>query len=461
MRKLSHRIICAALALCMLFTLGGVSAFADEAEEYPQFDTYTILGDSNAAGYGLTEYEQLAAARGSVLADGQWIDTAYGAAVSKAVGAKTTNWMAHSAWRTTDFLRAVGYEGFSFNVEPQNPYKQYIDERSWVRNGQLFITAFGMTWFNENTLRNELHDSIAESDLVSIQFGSNDIFTYMLMALIEKWGDIFSDIGDAQSLSDAVQILRDIVVNCPEGEKAELLSDVVNGCEAGLKMFKENYPKVIDYIRSVNPDAKIAVLGVLNPAEDLFNYSKNIDFDIFTITDYTCGKANIFLSDLCKANDNCIYVCITDCDGYGLPAMNWDKLINGSGLEPIFAAIKIVHPSEIGHAQIADRMLKALSANMKTPVVTASTNSTLNRTKLNWSKVAGAESYRVYRSIKENGTYLLVNATCGTSFTDLATLPGITYYYKVVAVMNTLGTVRSSAGTASATAQSVFKGLGK
>lgn len=460
MKKVSRRIICAALAICMIFSLG-CSAFAAEAEDaYPHYDTYTVLGDSNAAGYGLSVYEDLCAASGSVLADGQWIDTSYAAAVSKAIGAETTNWMAHSAWRTTDFLRVVGYEGFSYTSEPESAYKEYLTDRSWVSKGQLFITAFGQTSFgNGEQLKKDIHDSVEASDLISVQFGSNDIFTYMLMALIEKWGDIFSDMIDSEDVGSAIDVLKEAMANCPEGEKATLLADVVNGCETGLAMFKANFPKILDYLRSVNPDAKILVMGVMNPMEDLLNYSKEIDFDIFTITDYTCAKANLFLIDLCKQFNDTVYVSTTDADGYGLPALDWDKVINGDDMEKIFAAIKIVHPSEIGHAQIAERILTTLKAEANTPVVTASNTSTLKRVKVSWDKVPGAVSYRVYRATSENGNYLLVNATRSNDFTDLGTLPGVTYYYKVVGVMNTAGTIRTPAGMTSLTALSVFSGL--
>ena len=457
---MTRRILAAVLSVCMAFSLC-VSAFADEGEElvsdYPHFSEYTVLGDSNAASYGLTEYEQAAAARGSVLADNQRIDSGYAAQIADAVGAETVHWNAHSAWRTTDFLRAVGYDGFSFTEEPYSPYKEYIADRSWVRNGQLFISAFGMANFDETALRNELHDSIADSDLVSVQFGSNDIFTYMLMALIEKWGDIFTDLFSAESMCDAVDILVTEQQNCPEDQKALLLADVVNACEAGLKMFKDNFPKVLDYIMTTmeNKDGKIMVMGVMNPVEDLLNYSPYVDFDFLTVSDTTCYKANVFLYNLCQKYDNVIYVSTTDCDGYGLPAMDWEKLTNGVDLEPVFAAIKIVHPSERGHEQIAARALDNLCAKMVAPVVKA-TVTNLNNVKLEWSKVPGAVSYRVYRSTRENGPYLWVYTTGGKTFTDLTALPKITYYYKVVAVMNMWGTVRTHAGSASATPKSIF-----
>ena len=442
MKKILRRIVCLALTVCMMLSLGCLSAFADnDVEDYPHFSTYTVLGDSNASGYGLTEY----AALGKIIADGEHIASAYAGIVSAAINAEQTNWCAHSAWRTTDFLRAVGYEGFSFIEEPDSPYKEYIADRSWVRNGQLFISAFGMMSFTQEELKTAIDSGISSADLISIQFGANDIFTYMMLALIEKWGDIFSDLGNAESLDDAIAVLADVFENCPEDEKPTLIADVVNGCEAGIEMFKANYPKIIDYIKSLKKeDAKVVVLGVLNPMEDMLNYSQYIDLDIFTLSDLSCAKANTFLYSLCANEEDFYYVSTTDADGYGLPALNWDAVINGVDLEPIFAALKIVHPSEKGHAEIASRILNTLTAELKTPSVSVSGTASLGRIKLNWKKLPNAVSYRVYRSTHPDSGYYLVGAVCDTSFTDLATVPGVTYYYKVSAVLNLLGTVRTA-----------------
>ena len=458
MKKFLRRAVCLALTLCMMMSLCSLSAFADsDVEDYPHFDTYTVLGDSNASGYGLSEYEKL----GRVISDGAHISTAYAGIISDAVGATKTNWCAHSAWRTTDFLRAVDYKGFSFTEEPNSPYKEYIADRSWVRNGQLFISAFSMVNYTQQELKTAIDNGIREADLISIQFGSNDIFTYMLMALIEKWGDIFSDLGDAQSLDKAMAILADIIENCPEDEKPTLLADVVNGCEAGLEMFKSNYPKIIDYLKSnKKDDAKVVVLGVMNPLEDLLNYSQLIDFDIFTPSDYSCVRANSFLYDLCAKEDDFYYVSATDVDGYGLPALDWDKVMNGKDLEPIFAAIKIVHPSEIGHSEIAQRVLDTLTAKLKTPTVSVSCTSSLGRLKLSWNELPDAVSYRVYRSTSPNSGYYLVGAVCDNSFVDLGTVPGVTYYYKVSAVLNLFGTVRTACSdSVSAQAKSALLSL--
>ncbi|MFA5675586.1 MAG: C1 family peptidase [Christensenellales bacterium] len=51
--------------------------------------------------------------------------------------------------------------------------------------------------------------------------------------------------------------------------------------------------------------------------------------------------------------------------------------------------------------------------------------------KLSWKAVTGAEGYEIYRSASKAGTYTLVGATGGLSYTDEGLEAGKTYYYKI------------------------------
>ena len=58
----------------------------------------------------------------------------------------------------------------------------------------------------------------------------------------------------------------------------------------------------------------------------------------------------------------------------------------------------------------------------------------LGNPKLNWDKVDGAVSYKVYRAESENGEYKLMKTVTGTSYTNTNCVGGTTYHYYVVAV---------------------------
>ena len=81
-------------------------------------------------------------------------------------------------------------------------------------------------------------------------------------------------------------------------------------------------------------------------------------------------------------------------------------------------------------------------------VVTSSSQTTLS---LRWDAADGALGYRVYRSILQTGSFLMITAVVAPActYTDSGLQPGVTYFYKVLAY-NGVGT-----GTFSAFAQGI------
>ena len=69
------------------------------------------------------------------------------------------------------------------------------------------------------------------------------------------------------------------------------------------------------------------------------------------------------------------------------------------------------------------------------PVVKASVTKS-GAPKLTWKAVDKAVMYAVYRSTAPDGNYTLVYNATGLSYTNTSAKSGVTYYYKVVAVMN-------------------------
>lgn len=78
------------------------------------------------------------------------------------------------------------------------------------------------------------------------------------------------------------------------------------------------------------------------------------------------------------------------------------------------------------------------------PVVTVSVNRN-GKPVISWSSVSGAAKYEIYRSTVENGTYSRLSSTTGTKITNTSAELGVTYYYKVRAVNDTLYSLFSEA----------------
>ncbi len=72
-------------------------------------------------------------------------------------------------------------------------------------------------------------------------------------------------------------------------------------------------------------------------------------------------------------------------------------------------------------------------AKLTRPTVRVKLNAD-SRPLVSWNQVSGAMKYQVYRSTSQNGKYALLKTVPGTGWVDTTARPGVTYYYKVVAV---------------------------
>ena len=63
---------------------------------------------------------------------------------------------------------------------------------------------------------------------------------------------------------------------------------------------------------------------------------------------------------------------------------------------------------------------------------------------ITWDYVDNANSYNIYQSLTEDGTYTLVGTATGNKFIMDNLIRNTTYYYKVAAVNNTQGTLSSA-----------------
>ena len=74
------------------------------------------------------------------------------------------------------------------------------------------------------------------------------------------------------------------------------------------------------------------------------------------------------------------------------------------------------------------------TCDMPRPVVTATNNEKTGKVLLTWEPIDGAISYNIYRSTSKDSGFKKVYSVTGTSYGHSSGTPGVTYYYKVVAV---------------------------
>lgn len=92
--------------------------------------------------------------------------------------------------------------------------------------------------------------------------------------------------------------------------------------------------------------------------------------------------------------------------------------------------VKAVFPSG---AKSPNSWLVSGTRKYPSPVVKVSNVASSGKVRLTWGAVAGAQSYKVYRSTSKTGTYSLIKTTTSTSFTNTGAKAGVTCYYCVVA----------------------------
>lgn len=75
--------------------------------------------------------------------------------------------------------------------------------------------------------------------------------------------------------------------------------------------------------------------------------------------------------------------------------------------------------------------IASAKTTIATPTGLVATAATYNSTRLNWTAVAGANGYSVYRATSLTGTYSLLATVTTNTYTKTSLTPGATYYYKV------------------------------
>ena len=470
MKKNCCKTLCLILSLLMLLSLLPVTAMAAaqvETVEAPDLQgellsstpatTYTVLGDSIAAGYSLPDYISAAKASNSdmaktygdgVIYDGYIVPGSYAQIICDELGVNGCS-HARCGWRTAELLTALGKESAQGSDS----------DITWFLEHCLTVSQYGNT---DGVMADEkvfLEKDIQNAGFITVNYGANDIFTYALCCTIYDYamkGGLNISIPDLSQIKGLDDLLTTFVKLLGLVKDAtEVVNYFFSKCEEGLQCYKSNLRPILDTIYGLNPTAQVFVLSVDNPVKITVKISKDLSFDLYTLASTFVSRANAYAASVCSGYANCTYVDVTGAPYFGIQnsLQEVDLSAFGKGFTSIISAaigvIHYVHPDETGHRYIADKLLPVIKAKTAIPtaVPTAELNS-LNQPVISWDKVDGAVSYRVYRSAKPDSGYTLLCATPLTECLDLTTLPGHTYYYKVITVTDLAGTQRSGAGPA-------------
>ncbi len=422
------------LCVVMLFALT-VPAFAASGKNYYDYENYMCVGDSIAAGCGLardgkpTNFDQNAEDYTKVYSndyiylgyDFAAAPNAYHSLVANELGANLLQ-CARSGLRAVELRYML-----------DGTYNDYDKDCIWG-NTYFDTDGNGFTTADLDALNAyvKYSDKIKQADLISINVGSNDVFSFALNVVLreltkdtsdpvlnaikeylEKTGNIGAAFG---KLIDAYQSM---------GKIADLATALTTTMNKAYMQFTVNYAAVIERIYEINPDITIVGVGVYNPF-DGFRLSADSNLDLSGIASPVVAAINAHIASYKLKYSN---FCYADVVGTQTYPMSYDDHYFWE-----YFSLK-VHPDIEGYQFMAKQILDALpEAPLPAPAVTSATDPASGKIMLNWAAVRGAAKYEVYRSLTKYGPFVKMTSTDGTDCTDTSAKAGYTYYYKVRAV---------------------------
>lgn len=422
------------LCVVMLFALT-VPAFAASGKNYYDYENYMCVGDSIAAGCGLardgkpTNFDQNAEDYTKVYSndyiylgyDFAAAPNAYHSLVANELGANLLQ-CARSGLRAVELRYML-----------DGTYNDYDKDCIWG-NTYFDTDGNGFTTADLDALNAyvKYSDKIKQADLISINVGSNDVFSFALNVVLreltkdtsdptlnaikdylEKTGNIGAAFG---KLIDAYQSM---------GKIADLATALTTTMNKAYMQFTVNYAAVIERIYEINPDITIVGVGVYNPF-DGFRLSADSNLDLSGIASPVVAAINAHIASYKLKYSN---FCYADVVGTQTYPMSYDDHYFWE-----YFSLK-VHPDIEGYQFMTKQILDALpEAPLPAPAVTSATDPASGKIMLNWAAVRGAAKYEVYRSLTKYGPFVKMTSTDGTGCTDTSAKAGYTYYYKVRAV---------------------------
>lgn len=407
MKKGFRRAVSLLLAVVLIGTCAAM-AFAKESRKL------VILGDSNATGFGLPYYEQHTARTGvgdNWLIDGERVPGSYVDLVAKAIGATEVVNHAHCGWRTNEIIAMLTGNSAVKVLKDQGTYLCGLHFADSRKNEFHTVTS------------DQIIKDVKNANTIILDFGSNDIYTQAI-----NQTDFSIDLS-----------------NDPIGEISSTFDTFRGHIRDNAEAYVNNMKTVIEKVRVFNPGATIVIVGIFCPVSLDITVRDTVLLDVKTFMDKTATDVNGKLQLLAN-QQGCIFADVSNAMCNSITTLDLQEILNEDlGNPRYYTAIKMVHPNEYGHKYIANQIIKALNEQDIAPAVSATYSALLKNTTLDWTKVKGALSYRIYRSTAKDGNYQQIGVSLNTTFIDVLARRGQTYFYKVAAVVPGSSPVMSQA----------------
>ena len=329
--KTQVRALSLLLAAVMLFSALGMTASAATRDNVQHYDTYMCIGDSIAAGFYVDGDSEV----GRKL---EIMPHAYHSIVAEATDAELLQfgWSAFRAVELRYMLEGVRHDldntwqdlfGFLISDEQLEPH------------------------------RSAYLDAIKKADLITVNLGSNDVFSYSM----KKTLNLLSSSSDSELAAE----VKDIMSKCGDfgtafvkvlgyAEKAGKLPIVMASLNPTLmkavSAFKENFTACMRGIYKLNPNATVVVVGLYNPLANV-SLVENGNLKLAALVQPTVDLMNQFLKYGCLYSDRYRFAPVPNVTTWKM------SLIGGDFASEV---ITKVHPTAAGHSYMADQILSVL-----------------------------------------------------------------------------------------------------
>lgn len=350
------KILASVLALLMAAPLLLTPAFAAEAGTDPYAELkegvgYVAIGDSFARGYGAGENWQ----------DEIYLNDTYGNYECRNVGGSYPNLVAeafgldapddirdtnakmwslsHDAVSTAYVLDLLGiddgYRDEEFTYKQNYMMERYETDLRYFGD-PLSYAVDGQSTYNETGEVMSVREMLKNASLITIGLGQTDV-----LYKTQIFGLNGLDLGNIAGIPDGI------------GNIIALLNRYFD-------YWKDAYPLLLDFIKEINPDAKVILVGTLNPIKNA-TVSDDVAIQIGSLINGMMDSVNSY-TRLCAHKYGYEFVDISDVETpTSISHMPIGTILSLS--DPIEYAL-IAHPTPHGYSQIADRIIETVEKGL-------------------------------------------------------------------------------------------------
>ena len=355
--KRFQKIIALTLTVLMTASLCSAAAFAADGQDDPYARLkegvgYVAIGDSFTRGYGAGDNWQDQIYKNEYPGksdDCRNVDGSYPNRIAEAFGLYAPDdirdtdgklWpLAHDAVSTAYVLDLLGIDdGFR---DEEHLYDSGAMMRRYAADLQYFGDPLsykldGTGAYGQTGEIMSVREMIKNASLITIGVGQTDvIYKTQIFGL------------NTMDLSDTASI--------PAG-----VANILKLFNQYFNYWKGAYPMLLDYIKEVNPDAEVVLVGTLNPIKDA-TISDDVGIPIGGLINFMMDSINAY-TKMCAVKYGYTFVDISDVETpAAATTMSIGHILSIS--DDIEYAL-IAHPTQKGYQQIAERIIAAVEKDL-------------------------------------------------------------------------------------------------